>query len=125
MSAALIAGSTGLGGTSETTTSSGPAPGPRSRSDATKVGFLAEKHRRAICDATRAAAKAGAYETPPRAGSPGLRRTLESLIDETDEGREILADAERHARSCMRRVPDRPISVICDCHGHDTAGVPS
>jgi hypothetical protein len=83
--------------------------------EAIKAGRAAEGHRKAVCAATRAAVAAGAFEIPPRAGSLGARRTLDDLLGETPEGRALMADAERHTGLCMRRVPDRPPSVWCEC----------
>lgn len=79
------------------------------------AGRAREKHRLAVCGATRAAVTAGAYEIPPRAGSLGTRRAFDDLLGETASGRRILAEAERHVGRCMRRVPDRPMSVGCGC----------
>lgn len=80
-----------------------------------------ERRRLAICAATRAAVAAGAYEIPPRAGSLGARRALDALLGETAEGRSLLAEAERHTGSCMKRVPGRPPIVECSCSGQAAA----
>ena len=99
----------------------GPFGGSRRKS----IHTGREQRRLAICDATRAAGKAGAYETPSRAGSLEVRRALDLLLGETNEGRGLLAEAERHVRGCMLRAPGRPPSVACSCSGDDPERAPS
>ena len=75
----------------------------------------AEKRRVAICAATRDAVAAGVFEIPPRVGSLGARHIFEELMASTAGSRALLAEAVTHEACCMRRVPDRPLSVGCEC----------
>ena len=93
------------------------AQSPEERRVSRAAARVSEKHRLAVCAATRAAVGAGVYEVPPRAGSLFARRALDDLLSVTRDGRELLAEAERHTGGCYRRVPGRPPSVTCSCRG--------